>query len=122
MTSHSSCRVLLVEDHAAVAEMMRQMLDILGFEAVVCGSVQDAVAVPRETYDLVLCDYRLPDGDAVTFLDALPDPPHVPVVLLSGFGVEDLTDDVTDRFAACLQKPVDMAELDTQLRRLCATS
>lgn len=120
--SRSPCRVLLVEDHAAVAEMMRQMLGVLGFEALVCGSVKGAAAIPRETYDLVLCDYRLPDGDAVAFLDALPDPPHVPVVLLSGFGVDDLSADVTARFAACLQKPVDMAELDTQLRRLCSPS
>lgn len=57
-------RVLLVDDHAlltgALARMLAQEADISVVG--VAGSVAEAKAMSREPLDVVLMDYRLPDG------------------------------------------------------------
>src|SRR5919112_4467126 len=57
-------RVLFVEDHQLLADALSAMLarepdiDVVG----VAGTVADAKAMARERLDVVLMDYRLPDG------------------------------------------------------------
>jgi DNA-binding NarL/FixJ family response regulator len=57
-------RVLFVEDHQLLAEALSAMLDrepdmeVVG----VAGSVAEAKVMARERVDVVLMDYRLPDG------------------------------------------------------------
>jgi len=57
-------RVLLVDDHHLLTDALSQMLsrepDII--VAGVAGSVAEAKAMARERLDVVLMDYRLPDG------------------------------------------------------------
>src|SRR5450631_2435269 len=57
-------RVLLVDDHQLLTGALSQMLsrepDII--VAGVAGSVAEAKALARERLDVVLMDYRLPDG------------------------------------------------------------
>src|SRR5450759_1990438 len=57
-------RVLLVDDHQLLTGALSQMLsrepDII--VAGVAGSVAEAKAMARERLDVVLMDYRLPDG------------------------------------------------------------
>jgi EAL domain-containing protein (putative c-di-GMP-specific phosphodiesterase class I)/DNA-binding NarL/FixJ family response regulator len=61
-------RILLVEDHQMVAEGIVELvgaepdLDVVGVEATVAGA---ADAATRLRPDVVLMDYRLPDGDGV---------------------------------------------------------
>lgn len=60
-------RVLLVDDHQLLTGALSQMLarepdmEVVG----VAGSVADAKAMARERLDVVLMDYRLPDGTGV---------------------------------------------------------
>jgi DNA-binding NarL/FixJ family response regulator len=80
--------VLLVDDHAMVAESFRRVLvatgdfDVVGVAATVAQAT--ALAVDRRP-DVILMDYRLPDGDGVTaaraILALLPD---TKVLILSG--------------------------------------
>ena len=57
-------RVLLVDDHQLLTGALSQMLsrepDII--VAGVAGTVAEAKAMARERLDVVLMDYRLPDG------------------------------------------------------------
>jgi DNA-binding NarL/FixJ family response regulator len=61
---HKPIRVLLVDDHQLLTGALSQTLarepdmEVVG----VAGSVADAKAMARERLDVVLMDYRLPDG------------------------------------------------------------
>jgi DNA-binding NarL/FixJ family response regulator len=81
-------RVLLVDDHDAVALGLRALLeDADDIDVVaIAGSVADAItAAERHTPQVVLVDYRLPDGTGADLTRALretDDPPAV--VMISG--------------------------------------
>lgn len=84
----SPIRVLIVDDHAMVAESFRRMLeghDDIAVVAVV-GTVREALeAATRLRPDVVLLDYLLPDGDGVTTAEQIKrDVADTKVVMLTG--------------------------------------
>lgn len=85
MASETSVRVLLVEDHPDVAEMTLAMLRMFGCDVELAGSVADARARLQATdFDLLLTDYRLPDGDGMDVIRAAQGRPTA--VLLTAYG------------------------------------
>lgn len=81
-----SISVMIVDDHDVVALGLRSLLeDVAGFTVLgAAHNVADAVAeVEQRTPDVVLMDYRLPDGtgaEATRAIRALPDAPSVVMV------------------------------------------
>ncbi len=60
-------RILIVEDETDICEYVLNQLAGAGFDCDCAGSVADALmALVRQSYDLMLLDRRLPDGDGVT--------------------------------------------------------
>lgn len=61
---HQPIRVLLVDDHQLLTEALARILELEPDISVVgvAGSVADAKTMARERLDVVLMDYRLPDG------------------------------------------------------------
>ncbi|HQU00492.1 MAG TPA: response regulator transcription factor, partial [Acidimicrobiales bacterium] len=86
--------VAIVDDHVMVAEMLSTVianesdLRLAG----VAGTVADAIALAaREKPDVILMDYRLPDGDGIQAVKAiLEHRPETNIVMLSGSGAGDL--------------------------------
>jgi DNA-binding NarL/FixJ family response regulator len=90
----ASIAVLIVDDHAVVAEGIRRVLEREpDFEVVaVAGTAKDAVeTAKRERPDVVLMDLGLPDADGVTtarhILRMLPD---TKIVILTGGGADEV--------------------------------
>jgi two-component system, NarL family, nitrate/nitrite response regulator NarL len=86
-------RVLLVEDHQLLADALSAMLarepdmEVVG----IAGTVADAKLMSRERLDVVLMDYRLPDGTGVEATRAIKARwPAARVVMVTA-----LTDDET---------------------------
>lgn len=84
-------RVLVVDDHPVFAESLARTLadeadiDVAGSEH----SVHDGLAALDDSIDVVLCDFRLGDGDGVTFTrQALQRRPDLRVVMLTASGDE----------------------------------
>jgi two-component system, cell cycle sensor histidine kinase and response regulator CckA len=86
-----SYRVLIVDDDAEHAEMVTEFLKISGpFKVEWAGNVNALWrSLETKTYDIILLDYRMPDGNG---LDALVEINHrnyqVPVVMITGQGNE----------------------------------
>ena len=86
--------VAIVDDHVMVAEMLslvisrEEDLSLVG----VAGTVADAIALAeRERPDVVLMDYKLPDGDGIEAVKAILERwPATNIVMLSGTGASDL--------------------------------
>jgi CheY-like chemotaxis protein len=82
-------RVLLVEDHPDVAEMMQAMLEAMDASTEHAATVASAHELMGEhAFDLVLADYRLPDGTGVEVLAAANNDGRRAkvLVLLTGYG------------------------------------
>jgi two-component system response regulator HydG len=119
--TQSSYRILVVEDHADAARMMQQMVRILGHSAEVSANVSQAIdRASREAFDLLLVDFRLPDGSGPDLLKTLSERGPVKAVLLTAYDPSDLGPSLTVGFSACLRKPVEMQELQRTIERLCS--
>jgi two-component system response regulator MtrA len=77
-------RVLVVDDDTALAEMLTIVLRNEGFEPIVCGDGEKALAVFRECKpDLVLLDLMLPGRSGIDVCRALRLESGVPIVMLT---------------------------------------
>jgi two-component system, NarL family, nitrate/nitrite response regulator NarL len=85
--SRQRIRVLIVDDHSVVAEGLKALFeDDPEIEVVACtGTVADAVAIAhRESPDVILMDFRLPDGTGVDATTAIrKERPRAAIVFLS---------------------------------------
>lgn len=73
-------RILLVDDDAAVLGMMRESLELKGFEIVAVGGVAEALkCIATQTFDALITDLHMPNaGDGFTVIRrcGTPNQPH----------------------------------------------
>jgi DNA-binding NtrC family response regulator len=79
--------ILCVDDEPSVGVVLEAALTKLGHAPTLAGGVQDAVkAVGRQQFDLVIADYRMPDGTGIDLLASLEKEGHeVPVIIMTGY-------------------------------------
>jgi DNA-binding response OmpR family regulator len=112
-------KVLLVEDHAVLGDMMVQMLQMLGCEAVRAGTAGDAAQQADGAWDLVLCDLNLPDGSARDVRQAFPEDSSAKFYILSAFDEQTLrTETRSAAYDGYLAKPVEIEQLQSLLNGL----
>ncbi len=116
MTTHAPARrprVLLVDDNAALADNLRDILEEAGFAVRAAGTCADAHAAARAGFDVALVDLELPDGNGTALAEELKEAsPDSEVVLLTGHAtMESAVDAVRAGACAYLQKPVNPPEL-----------
>jgi DNA-binding response OmpR family regulator len=117
----STMRVLLVEDNARLAGLIRDGLHGQGFVVDWCNAVDGAkTALGIGTYDLLLIDRGLPDGDGLDLLRSIRrDRNTTPILILTARG--GLDDRVTGLDAGAddyLVKPFQIPELAARCRAL----
>ena len=78
-------RILVVDDDASVAQVVRYLLEEDGHEPVVVASVAAARAAGTG-FDLVVTDLKLPDGTGLDVLKQVKaEAPDVPVIVITAF-------------------------------------
>jgi diguanylate cyclase (GGDEF)-like protein len=89
--SVSRLRVLVVDDDI-VDRMTIARLLVRSFELTLCASAEDALnSLAAESFHCVLIDYRLPDSDGLSLLEALRNDPNAPAaIILTGSGDESV--------------------------------
>lgn len=113
-------RLLLVEDSARLGELLSQALGHRGFVSDHVLSLADAdAAIAVATYDAIVLDIGLPDGDGVGWLNAQRHDTLPPTLLLTA------RNSLNDRIAGLdagaddyLSKPFEVTELAARLRAL----
>lgn len=119
-----SNRVLLVDDDVRLAEMVREYLAARGYEVELRhGAMAGLQAARAGTYDAVLLDVMLPDGDGFDVCRTLRAESQVPILMLTARG-ED-----TDRIVGLelgaddyLPKPFNPRELAARLKAVLRRS
>ena len=113
-------KILLVEDHGPMREMIADHLVEQGFAVEPVSRGKEALAaVDGVDYDAVILDLGLPDIDGMEFLRALRRGSRaaIPVVILTARdGVEDRISGLNQGADDYLVKPFNLTELEARLR------
>ena len=113
-------RVLLVEDHAALREMIAGHLARRGFAIDTVPSAAEArAALAVISYDGLILDLSLPDGDGMTVLSELRarDAGSLPTIIVTARdGLEDRLRGLNAGADDYVVKPFDLLELEARLR------
>ncbi len=107
-----SHRVLVVEDDIEVATSLRLLLEREGYEVEVAMSIAQARSLLSRKMDIMLLDWRLPDGEGIELLKELRKTSDLPVLMVTArvevidrvLGLEIGADDY-------ITKPVEPREL-----------
>jgi two-component system response regulator HydG len=80
-------RILIIDDDNYICDLLVNYLKKNGYEAE--GALSGSAGIKmfgKNTFDLVLCDYRLPDSDGLKMLQKLKSAtPSVPVVIMTAY-------------------------------------
>ncbi|MEQ1878684.1 MAG: response regulator [Bdellovibrionia bacterium] len=100
-------KVLVVEDDMELASMIEHDLHKAGFEVVTVGrGIEARDVLQEEEFDLVICDWKLPDFGGLDLLGFVRQRYGIPFVLMTGFSDFIQSQDVYESGAAVfLSKP-----------------
>jgi two-component system nitrogen regulation response regulator NtrX len=105
------CHILIVDDSPADTHLIEAEIQRLASRTRVetAASAEEGLLKVRKThYDLVVCDFKLPGITGLAFMKlSLDMRPDTPVVLLTGYGTEELERSVKQEGAlAFIHKPL----------------
>jgi two-component system cell cycle response regulator len=95
-------KLLIIEDDADQLELMRETLeDYFGRGTVTgVGTAREALAQDSGAYDLILCDYNLPDGSGMDVLEEIVNRSSTPVLMVTGENVGPIAAEAVRRGAS----------------------
>ncbi len=122
-TRRGSGTILLVDDEESIRIIGLTLFKALGFSVVTAENGREALEIYRERkdeIDLILLDLLMPDmGGIETYLELREISQTVPIVVCSGYSLEEITPYTeNDRYAAVAQKPYRPGELREKIMRL----
>ncbi len=122
----ASARVLVLDDEQLIAELLSEMLSVLGHQPVVCLSPLAALEMLQtRRFDLVISDFRMPGMNGAEFHQTLANMnPALArrVIFLTG----DMVNEETQRYLAStgnprLEKPFQLARLEAVIAEVLAS-
>jgi signal transduction histidine kinase len=117
-------QVLVVDDDAAIVEVLEMRLLTMGFEVTATGDPQMALAAVEGTrFDVALIDLRMEPTDGIALMEAIhARQPRLPVLIMTAHGTIETAVNAVQRGAFdYLTKPFLRDELRSKLARALAT-
>jgi len=111
--------ILIVDDEKAIRKTLGEILSYEGYKMDEAGDGEEALKKFREkTYDVVLCDIKMPKMDGIEFLErARETNPDVPIIMISGHGtIETAVEAVKKGAYDYISKPPDLNRLLITIR------
>ena len=118
-------RVLCVDDEPVILQIERRLLEVQGFEPIVCGDPVAAIALfDQASFDVVITDLQMPGMDGLSLMKALRErQPELPVVVVTGHGTADTAiQALREGATGMLVKPFTGQELLGEVRRALVSS
>src|SRR5687768_2120246 len=111
--------ILIVDDEKAIRKTLTEILSFEGYTIDEAPDGEEALKCFKEkTYDVVLCDIKMPKLDGLEFLQkATEHNPDVPIIMISGHGnIETAVEAVKKGAYDFIQKPPDLNRLLITIR------
>ncbi|MBI5098617.1 MAG: sigma-54-dependent Fis family transcriptional regulator [Nitrospirae bacterium] len=112
--------ILIVEDKESMAQMLKETLELEGYEIIVARDGSEGIKIIRENKaDVVLTDLKLPKKDGMEVLKASKDEnPLIPVIVMTAFGsVETAVNAMKSGAYDFITKPLDTDYLLLLIKR-----
>lgn len=121
-TGPAKGKILIVDDVELLREMMRETLNIVGYEAYECNDGDEAVEWYGRNYnkcDLIILDISMPNLSGRECFAALKKiNPLVKVIITSGYSIDkEMHDTLKNGAVAFMKKPFDSDELIAIIRK-----
>src|SRR6478736_247774 len=113
-------KVLIVEDEPVVRNLLQEIFTRRKFSVTIAETLAQAEAITlKDSFDLVMLDIRLPDGDGHVFLERLATlPEHPLVVMVTGYGtIESAVACMRAGAFDYLVKPFRPSQIDILIKR-----
>src|SRR5207344_3311679 len=111
--------ILIIDDEKAIRKALTEILSAEGYKTEEAGDGEEGLKKFKErSYDVVLCDIKMPKLDGIEFLDKAGEAnPDIPVIMISGHGNIDTAVDAVKKGAFdYISKPPDLNRLLITLR------
>ena len=122
-TLEGSETILFVDDEEMIVEVAEELLERLGYRALVAQSGKMAIEMyeaHKERIDMVILDMIMPDMNGGEVYDRIKEKnPEVKVLLSSGYSIDGAAGEIMNRGCnGFIQKPFKMKELSQKLREI----
>lgn len=114
-------KILIVDDEASVRTVLFDLLQEMNFSATAVSSLAQAHdLISKDSYDLILCDVNLKDGDGLDFLSEIKQKtPQQKMIIITGFAsMDSAVKAIRLGVFDYLIKPIDPSMLEAVMRRL----
>jgi DNA-binding NtrC family response regulator len=111
--------ILIVDDEKAIRKTLGEILSYEGYKIDEAGDGEEALKKFKEkTYDVVLCDIKMPKMDGIEFLDKAREANQdIPIIMISGHGtIETAVEAVKKGAYDYISKPPDLNRLLITIR------
>jgi len=111
--------ILIIDDEKAIRKTLGEILSYEGYKMEEAGDGEEALKKFREkTYDVVLCDIKMPKMDGIEFLEKAREINNdVPIIMISGHGtIETAVEAVKKGAYDYISKPPDLNRLLITIR------
>lgn len=111
--------ILIIDDEKAIRKTLTEILTFEGYKIEEAADGEEGLKKFREkTYDLVLCDIKMPRLDGIEFLQKAGEVyPDIPVIMISGHGnIETAVEAVKKGAYDYISKPPDLNRLLITIR------
>lgn len=81
-------KILIIDDEEKLRSLLSRIIKLEGFAVTETGSLKAAVKlIEKESFDIILCDVKLPDGNGVDFTGEIKQKyPSAEIILLTAYG------------------------------------
>ncbi len=111
--------ILIIDDEKAIRKTLSEILSYEGYKIEEASDGEEGLRKFRDkTFDVVLCDIKMPSLDGIEFLDKVREyNPDVPVIMISGHGtIETAVEAVKKGAYDYIAKPPDLNRLLITIR------
>jgi DNA-binding NtrC family response regulator len=111
--------LLIIDDERAIRKTLSEILTFEGYKIEEASDGEEGLKkFSEKTYDVVLCDIKMPKIDGLEFLQKAVDKnPDVPIIMISGHGtIETAVEAVKKGAYDFIQKPPDLNRLLITIR------
>lgn len=111
-------RILIIDDERSIRNALREILEYEKYQVDDAADGSSGLEfVARESYDVILCDIKMPQMDGIEVLEQIGKITDTPVVMISGHGtIETAVEAIRKGAYDYIAKPLDLNRLLITLR------